>query len=288
LQGYDTAPDRIPVGSNGQVLTADSTQALGLKWAAGGGGSSPLTTKGDIYGFDTADNRIPVGSNGQVLTADSTQALGVKWAAGGGGGGSSDFYIQITEPSTGSFSWVNQGSTTATQKNRAVILTAPSLSNGSDDHSLYLQANPGGSWIATTRLSTEMPLANYGVYGICAYDSSSTKWVYIGIVTFSNLSFILRVAHMTGNGTINSQVLNINVIPSHRLWFQIQYDGTYLTYLYSVDGLYFMQIYQEAWNAWVPAITGIGVNFSPTIGTGYTTNLNIEHFSFGALTQLPA
>jgi hypothetical protein len=88
LQGYDTAPDRIPVGSNGQVLTADSTQALGLKWATGGGGSSPLTTKGDVYGFDTADARIPVGSDGQVLTADSTQALGVKWAAGGGGGDS--------------------------------------------------------------------------------------------------------------------------------------------------------------------------------------------------------
>ena len=78
LQGYDTAPDRIPVGSNGQVLTADSTQALGLKWATGGGGSSPLTTKGDVYGYDTADARIPVGSDGQVLTADSTQTLGVK------------------------------------------------------------------------------------------------------------------------------------------------------------------------------------------------------------------
>ena len=67
------------------MLTADSTQALGLKWAAGGGGSSPLTTKGDVYGYDTADARIPVGSDGQVLTADSTQTLGVKWAAGGGG-----------------------------------------------------------------------------------------------------------------------------------------------------------------------------------------------------------
>lgn len=55
----------------------------GTTWvtAGGGGGSSPLTTKGDLYGFDTADARIPVGTNGQVLTADSTTALGVKWAA---------------------------------------------------------------------------------------------------------------------------------------------------------------------------------------------------------------
>lgn len=51
-----------------------------------GGGSSPLTTKGDLFGFDTADARIPVGPNGDVLTADSTQALGVKWAAAASSG----------------------------------------------------------------------------------------------------------------------------------------------------------------------------------------------------------
>lgn len=41
LLGFDTAADRIPVGSDGQRLVADSGQALGLKWA-----NDPL-----VFGF---------------------------------------------------------------------------------------------------------------------------------------------------------------------------------------------------------------------------------------------
>jgi len=70
--------------TNNQVLKYNSTTRL---WENGaGGGSSPLTTKGDLYTFSTVDARLPVGTNGQVLSADSSTATGLKWVALAGGG----------------------------------------------------------------------------------------------------------------------------------------------------------------------------------------------------------
>jgi hypothetical protein len=74
----------LTLGSNGQVLTVDTTQPLGVKWApASGGFTDPTTAKGDLIARGTSPpaTNLPVGSNGFLLTADSSQPLGVKWAA---------------------------------------------------------------------------------------------------------------------------------------------------------------------------------------------------------------
>lgn len=61
---------------------------------AGGGGGSPLTTKGDIYVYGATNTRLPVGTDGQILSADSTQSTGLKWIASSGSPGGSNTQLQ--------------------------------------------------------------------------------------------------------------------------------------------------------------------------------------------------
>lgn len=64
---YDTADARLPVGADGEVLSADSAETTGLKWIAAGG-SSPLTTNGDMYYYASgADARLPAAQCPNVL-----------------------------------------------------------------------------------------------------------------------------------------------------------------------------------------------------------------------------
>jgi len=80
--GQHGGGDTVVAGTNVTITALPN----GTKEISATGGTSPLTTKGDLYGFSTVDARIPVGANGTVLTADSGEALGVKWAAVSGTG----------------------------------------------------------------------------------------------------------------------------------------------------------------------------------------------------------
>jgi hypothetical protein len=83
IHGYSTENTRVAVGSNGTVLTADSTNSNGIAWASSAG--SVLTTQGDIlYHNASGLARLAAGTSGNVL---QTQGAGADptWAASSGG-----------------------------------------------------------------------------------------------------------------------------------------------------------------------------------------------------------
>lgn len=57
-----------------------NTSTGALTYGAATAGTSPLTTKGDIYTrSSSADTRLPVGTNGQILSVNSATTTGLQW-----------------------------------------------------------------------------------------------------------------------------------------------------------------------------------------------------------------
>lgn len=68
----------LPVGTDGQVLSANSSAATGLRWV---NEYAPcITTKGDLLTHNgSGEVRLPVGTDGQLLMAASGATEGMKW-----------------------------------------------------------------------------------------------------------------------------------------------------------------------------------------------------------------
>ena len=90
----------------------------GAAWVAVDTGTSPLTTKGDLFTFSTVNARLGVGANGTVLTADSAEATGLKWATPASSGG----ITLITSTDMAGVADVTFSSIVGTYKNLIVIV----------------------------------------------------------------------------------------------------------------------------------------------------------------------
>lgn len=168
----DDAPVRVSVGADGQVLTADSTQAAGVRWATptagggGGGGSvSGTALQSTIWYFPgTVSTRVsgaalivpPIGGFELVGASVSVQSVGSNTMTGGTvvrftAEGSPIGSITLAPGSQQTRGWYKTSSDSAKQ----IFATAPALSPESLVRCEILSI-PGGSGTLPQNLSAQL------------------------------------------------------------------------------------------------------------------------------------
>jgi hypothetical protein len=159
-------------------------------------------------------------------------------SSGGGGGGSGTYYETLTAPpSSASFTWTNQGSSTATDDANGLYMLGPAVSG--NNGRLLLKSAPSTPYTLTMKALPMVYAGKSHVAGLVVYDSGTGQLVRYGW----NDHFIL-LDKLNSVTSYNSQYNAVtpafwNLIT----WLQISDDGTDLIFRYSSDGVDWTQMY---------------------------------------------
>jgi hypothetical protein len=156
----------------------------GAAWSNVDTGSSPLTTKGDLYTFSTTNARLAVGTNGQVLTADSTAGTGIKWAAAATSGLTLVSSTSVSGAATHSFNNVF----TSTYANYRVLITGITSSTAGNDISFRYRASGTDT---SANYNNQRLFGNAGTAGASAnVNGTDETWVTSMDTSLSSTVFV--------------------------------------------------------------------------------------------------
>jgi hypothetical protein len=196
LFGYSTTNARVPIGTNGQVLTADSTEALGLKWAAAaGGGGMTLISTTTLSGTSTTISSIPT-------TYVNLIAIGRDASPGQGG----EFRLRINGDSGSNYQ----------------TYTASGTQGGTYQTSILFDTeySVGSNYEYGTQMTTFQDYSNTETWKMCSTtlahtrqtDASNPKvainyGVYVGGQSLGGTSAITSLTFLSSGSTMQGTIL---------------------------------------------------------------------------------
>lgn len=228
---YSTTDTRLPVGANGYILSADSTEVTGLKWIPNSSSNawSILGNTGTTAGTNfvgTTDNQD------LVFKRNNIELLRI-------GTDSTTISRTVVDPTTDLVGWsqIYTVDNTADSSNGIVITGSRSLvqvnDNYTHDGDLFI-----GGFLASSYNGTNSITGLAGGYGEVKNESTGTVGLMTGLATngFNNstgtvgdmIGLLVDMSN-TGGGTVTTGtgVLISTLVGTNKIGFSADIDGSY-------------------------------------------------------------
>ncbi len=152
--------------------------------------------------------------------------------------------------------------------NGLVVVASKSSADFSNEEGLLLHQAPpaGGTWELTAQILPPMTWNSYLFGGITLFNSANNKAEVFGHNWFNGVSLRAAIATMTsvssGSSTWGFNGDNsMSTGATMPAWFRLQYDGTNLVFLFSLDGQEWLTVRTETMASFMGAVTHVGLGF---------------------------